>query len=123
MIECKELEEIIKRYGYKIMHSQITPEGCIVDFYHPKIEVKPPVSYFLSSVFYNQKEGMLETTVRSKVDRFKELYLDYCCEKIDGDCIQMCRPHFHSNEKIVSVEATFYHNPIKKFERLLEEMR
>ena len=123
MTSCADLERIIKMHGFKVKSTQPTINGCIIDFYHPKIEIKPPVSYFLSSVVYDQNRNMLETTIRSKVDRFKELYLDYCCESENGECLQMCRPHFHAEEKIVSVEATFYKNPIKKFDRLLEEMK
>ncbi len=96
---------------------------CIMDFKHPDIEVKKPVGYFQSSVVYDSSRGLLQTTTRSKVDGFKEMYLDYCCEEDSGECLQMCRPHVHMDLETVSVEASFREQPIQKFERLLEELR
>jgi len=99
------------------------PEHCVVDFVHPKIRVEEPIAYYVSSVDFNKKAKSLHTTVRSKVDGFKELYLDYCCEKENNECVQVCRPHFQADKKIVSVEAVFLENSLKKFDRLLEEIR
>jgi len=120
---CEKLKQLIERYGYKILNSTEDGNKCLIDFIHPEIEIKPPVAYYASSVLYDKKRKSLETTVRGKVERFKELYLDYCCEKEKGECLQVCRPHVNMEEKILSVEATFSENPFKKFGRLLEELR
>jgi len=116
---CDRLREIIIRNGFEIWSTHEDSEKCGIDFRHPKIKVEPPVGYFLSSVVYYKDRDCLETTVRSKVTTFKELYLDYCCE--DSNCV--CRPHVNMEEKILSVEATFCEKPFEKFSRLLDEMR
>lgn len=116
---CSQLQGVIRKNKYEVVATKEDEKSCIIDFKHPKVKVEPPVSYFLSSVALDKETGSIETTVRSKVDTFKELYLDYCCE----DSEQMCRPHVNMEEKILSVEAKFWHNPKGKFERLLDEMR
>jgi len=122
-MDCSAIEDKIAFHGYKLWDSRETPEACMIDFYHPRVKVKPPVAYFLSAVLYNKKRNTIETTVRSKVDDFKELYLDYCCETLDGECSQVCRPHVHMGNKIMSVEAIFHEKPLEKFDRLLEELK
>ncbi len=119
MLSCRELEDIIRRNRYQVIKKIEDEEKCIIDFKHPRVEIEPPVSYYLSSVVLNKKDGSIEATVRSRVESFKELYLDYCCE--DGE--QRCRPHVNMKEKILSVEAKFWKNSIEKFNRLLDEMR
>jgi len=116
---CQQLQEIIRRNKYQVVNVSEDAEKCIIDFKHPKVKVEPPVSYYLSSVALDKEKGNIEATVRSKVETFKELYLDYCCE----DNEQMCRPHVNMEEKILSVEAKFWQNPKGKFDRLLDEMR
>ncbi len=116
---CEQLKEIIRKNRYQIVNVFEDEEKCIIDFKHPKVKVEPPVSYFLSSVALDKRDGSIETTVRSKVETFKELYLDYCCE----DNEQRCRPHVNMEDKILSVEAKFWQNPKGKFDRLLDEMR
>ena len=116
---CSELEEIIRKCGFEVVNVFEDDKKCIIDFKHPKIKVERPVAYFLSSVFLNKEDGSIETTVRSRVDTFKELYLDYCCE--DGE--QKCRPHVNMEEKIFSVEARFRTKSGEKFKYLLNEMR
>lgn len=116
---CSELIEIIENNKYIIERVEEDDEKCIVDFRHPKIKVMQPVSYFLSSVFLDRKTGFIETTVRSKVDSFKELYLDYCCE----DSKHVCRPHADMENGILSVEAKFKEDSLKKFSNLLDELR
>jgi hypothetical protein len=118
-MKCSELQEIIKKKGFEVTKVIEDEEKCIVDFKHPKIKVEPPVAYFLSSAVLNKKDNSIETTVRSKVEDYKELYLDYCCEGEE----QVCRPHVSMEEKILSVEARFHKNPKEKFERLLDEIR
>jgi len=120
---CEKLQEIIKKHGFKIMRVKEDDNICLIDFRHPKIKVETPEAYYGSAVQYDKKRKVLTTAVRSKVEGFKELYLDYCCEKENGECLQMCRPHVHMDFKTLSVEATFFKDPIKKFDRLLEEMR
>ena len=117
-MECSEIENIVKRWGFELMGTSETDDHCIIDFHHKKIKVGLPVSYFTSAASYNKKTGCINTTARAKVDEFKELYLDYCCE--DGE--QVCRPHVNMDEKIVSVEAHFCESPLVKFDRLLEEL-
>ena len=118
-ITCQQLHETIRKNRYEVVNVTEDEKYCIIDFKHPKVEVMPPVSYFLSSVVLDKKDNHIDVTVRSKVDTFKELYLDYCCE--DGE--QMCRPHVNMEEKILSVEAKFWQKPIEKLDRLLDEMR
>jgi hypothetical protein len=118
-VSCWDLQDTIRRNRFQIVNVFEDAEKCIIDFKHPKIKVEPPVSYYLSSVALDKKDGSIETTVRSKVETFKELYLDYCCE----DGLQVCRPHVNMEEKILSVEAKFWQNPRGKFDRLLDEMR
>jgi hypothetical protein len=119
MDACREIQEIIRKRGYEIVDVREDEEKCIVDFKHPKVKVEFPVAYYLSSVVLNKKDGSIETTVRSKVEGVKELYLDYCCE--DGE--QVCRPHVDMEAGILSVEAKFHQNPKEKFDSLLKEMR
>jgi len=118
-LTCKQLQEIIQKNGFQVVNITEDEEKCIIDFKHPKVKVEYPATYYLSSVFLNKKEGNIETTVRSKVERFKELYLDYCCE----DGLQVCRPHVNMEDGILSVEARFREIPKEKFNRLLDEMR
>jgi len=118
-----ELEGIIRKHGFIISNRNEIGDNCIIDFRHPKIKPEPPVSYFTSAVQVNKKTNVLTATIRSKVEGFKELYLDYCCERENGYCNQRCRPHVNMNENVLSVEATFFENPLKKFDRLLEEMK
>lgn len=131
-MNCEELKKVIEKHGFKVKNVFEEQQKCLIDFVHPKIEVESKVegfkgkflpSYFWSGVSFDKKRKFLNTTVRSKVEGFKELYLDYCCEKENDECIQLCRPHVNMQDKILSVEATFFKNPIKKFDRLLEEMR
>ena len=117
-MKCSEIENIVNRYGFNPTNRMETDDHCIVDFCHKKIKVGYPVSYFTSAASYNKRTGCINTTARAKVDEFKELYLDYCCE--DGE--QVCRPHVNMDEKIVSVEANFCEKPLGKFDRLLEEL-
>jgi len=117
MLSCRPVEKIIEERGFIVVDSEIRDGKCLIDFRHPKVRVERPRGYFLSSVTY--RPNVLQTTIRSKVDNFKELYLDYCCEK-EG---MVCRPHVNMPEKILSVEATFRENSLKKFDRLLEEIR
>jgi len=98
--------EAVKRWGWEI------------DFKHPKMKVEEPAGYFLSSVEWDKKRNVLRTTVRTPVPTYKELYLDYCVE----DGVMVCRPHFWSEKKIVSVQATFSKEPLDRFNRLLVEM-
>jgi hypothetical protein len=112
-MECQQLKDIIKKNGFDIVN--VDEKRCIIDFKHPKIVLEPPVAYYLSSVVL--KDGV-ETIVRSKVEGGKELYLDYCCENGEN----VCRPHVHMGDKILSVEAKFHQNPMEKFNRLLQEM-
>lgn len=116
---CEQLQEIIRKNKYEVVRVLEENQKCIIDFKHPKVKVEPPVSYYLSSVVLDKEKGNIEATVRSKVDTFKELYLDYCCE----DSEQMCRPHVNMEDKILSVEAKFWQKPKEKFGRLLDEMR
>jgi hypothetical protein len=118
-VVCDKLVELISKFKFQIINILEDSEKCIIDFKHPKIELRFPYAYFLSSVSFNKKTGILITTIRSKVDTFKELFfLDYCCE--DGS--NVCRPHVDMEDKIFSVEAIFSKDVIKKFGRLLEEM-
>jgi len=129
MITCEELKKLINKIGYDVLDQSEDEDECLIDFKHPKVgeeELKDPVEslYFLSSVLYNKKTGRIETTVRAKVPlEYKQLFLDYCCEKDDDGCIQVCRPHVDMGNKIVSVEARFGEKPIEKFKRLLYEMK
>ena len=113
-MDCSAVEDKIAFHGYKIWDSRETPEACMIDFYHPRVKVRPPVAYFLSAVLYNKKRNTIETTIRSKVDDFKELYLDYCCETLDGECSQVYRPHVHMGNKPIlqgnvhSIHAIFH---------------
>jgi len=116
---CRELQDIIQKNRYEIINVTDDKNRCIIDFRHPGVSIEPPVSYYLSSVSLNKDTGSLETTVRSKVEDFKELYLDYCCE----DSRQMCRPHVNMTDRILSVEARFHRSPAEKFDRLLNELR
>jgi hypothetical protein len=118
-VTCRDLQDIIHKHGYQVVNKVEDVKGCIIDFKHPRIEVRPPVNYFLSSVALNKEDGSIETTVRSKIKDYKELYLDYCCE----DNTQVCRPHVLMDEKVLSVQAYFRENPKEKFERLLQEMK
>ena len=115
----EKLKEVIRRNHFQIVRELDTPERIIIDFKHPLIKVGEPAGYYLSSVVWDKRRKVLETTVRAKVPTYKELYLDYCVE--NGEMV--CRPHFWTEEKIVSVEATFSENPLDKFDRLLNEMR
>ena len=117
-LTCKELQGLIRKYRYEVVRVIEDEERCIIDFRHPKVKVERPVTWYLSSVVLDKRDGSVEATVRSKVDAFKELYLDYCCE--DGE--QVCRPHVNMEDKILSVEAKFRQNPKEKFEMLLNEM-
>lgn len=118
IISCQDLQNVIKRNRFQV--TRVVEDGgrCIIDFKHPKVKVEPPVAYYLSSVALDKERGSIETTVRSRVETYKELYLDYCCE----DSEWRCRPHVNMEDKILSVEATFYQNPKAKFDRLLGEM-
>ena len=121
---CDTLEKKIEEKGY-IVRNRVDDNGageCVIDFQHPKVTTKGPAGWYLSGVRYRYKDGWLKTTVRSKVDDFKELYLEYCCEAEDGECNQMCRPHVNMKDKIFSVEAGFHVDPLGKFGRLLEEL-
>lgn len=120
---CDRLRDTIKLHRYKIGEVIEDEEKCLIDFRHPKIKVGEPVSYFASSVYYNKRTEHLNTTVRSKFERFREFYFDYCCEYEGGECLMQCRPHLNPDEEIFSVEATFMQTPLAKFDRLLEEMR
>lgn len=119
IVSCEQLKDVIKKNRYEVVNVVENGHKCIIDFKHPKVKLEPPVSYFLSSVALDKERNFIETTVRSKVETFKELYLDYCCE----DSEWRCRPHVNMEEKILSVEATFHQNPKGKFDRLLDEMR
>jgi len=118
MLSCKELSEMIRRLGYHIHRVHEDVNFCVVDFRHPKVRVEEPASWFLSSVTVNKRDGSVEATIRSRVDRFKELYLDYCCE----DGAHVCRPHINPDEMILSVEARFRERPVEKLRALLAEM-
>ena len=120
---CKKLEQLIVKYGFEIRRSKEDENSCLIDFIHPKVKPESPIGYFASSVYYDKKRNILTTTVRSKVEDYKEFHLEYCCEKENNECCQMCRPHVDMESKIFSIEATFHENPIEKFGRLLEEMR
>ena len=115
---CGDLVGLIRRLGYEVR--QVLDEGgrCVVDFRHPRVRVERPVSYFLSSAVLDKGDGSVEVTVRSRVDGVKELYLWYCCE----DGVNVCRPHFDAENDIVSVEARFHKDAIKRLEALLSEM-
>jgi len=117
-LSCQELADLIRKRGYEIIRVQDEADKCIIDFRHPKVKIERPVAYFLSSVALDKKDGHIETTVRSKVDTYKELYLDYCCE----DSEMCCRPHVSMEEKILSVEAKFHKSPKKKFDQLISEL-
>jgi hypothetical protein len=117
-LTCREIQEIIRKNGYEIVNVQEGEGLCIVDFRHPKVKVQLPVAWYLSSVVL-RGDGSIETTVRSKVEGVKELYLDYCCE--NGE--HVCRPHVDMVTGILSVEAKFRQNPKEKFDSLLKEMR
>lgn len=118
MVSKEELANIIRKHGFVVERVWETPERIVIDFRHPKMKVKEPIAYFLSSVAWDKKNNILETIVRTPVPTYKELYLDYCVE--DGEMV--CRPHFWAEEKIVSVQATFFKEPLDKFDRLLAEM-
>jgi len=115
---CDVIAEKIRKYGY-IIHRKIEDgKHCVIDFRHPKIKPEFPMAYFVSSLRYDKERKCLRTTVRSKVDKYKELYLDYCCE--NGEMV--CRPHVWMEERILSVDAYFCEKPLEKLERLLAEM-
>lgn len=126
-ITCDDVERTIKKHGYIVRQRMEIPKDtkdqCVIDFVHPKVRVEEPVFYYVSSVHYNKPEKKIEVTVRSKVDDYKELFLDYCCESDKDGCYQRCRPHVNMKDKILSCSAIFHENPLKKFDRLLEEMR
>jgi len=109
---------MIRQLGYRVHRVHEDDNFCIIDFRHPKVRVEVPVSWFLSSVSMNKRDGFIEVTVRSRLDRFKELYLDYCCE----NGTHVCRPHVDPEEMIISVEARFRERPVEKLRALLSEM-
>lgn len=119
-ISCDMLKRVIEKRGYEIVNVVEDKDKCIIDFVHPKMRPGYPILYETSAV--QLKDNVISAVVRTKVDNFKELYLDYCCEKENGECIQTCRPHVQMQTKTLSVEATFFTDPLKKFERLLDEM-
>jgi len=119
-IVCRHIIKKIEDRGYIIENKEFDKKSCVIDFRHPKIKKQIPIAYYTSSV--KVTENGIETTIRGKVDRFKELWLDYCCEKEDNECVQKCRPHVNMEENILSVEANFTENPVEKFDRLLEEL-
>jgi hypothetical protein len=119
---CDRLRGLVEKRGFEVTKVVEDGEKCIIDFRHPKVRVEKPVSYFLSSAVLNKKDGSITATVRSKVDAFKRLELDYCCEKEDGECVQVCKPHVWMEEKILSVEAHFKEDAMSKLGTLLSEM-
>lgn len=118
MLSCEELSEMIRGLGYRVHRVYEDAGFCVIDFSHPKVRVEEPASWFLSSVTVSKRDGSIEVTVRSRLDRFKELYLDYCCE----DGAHVCRPHVDPEEGILSVEARFRERPLEKLRALLSEM-
>ncbi|MEM4454761.1 MAG: hypothetical protein QXT28_08640 [Thermofilaceae archaeon] len=118
MLSCKELSEMIRRLGYRVHRVHEDDNFCIIDFRHPKVRVEMPVPWFLSSVLMNKRDGSIKVTVRSRLDGFKELYLDYCCE----NGTNVCWPRVDPEEMIISVEATFRERPVEKLRALLSEI-
>jgi len=117
-MSCRKLEDVVRRSGFIIIDTYEDEDTCRVDFRHPYIKPIPPYTYYISSAIMKKRDGSIRATVRSKVETFKELYLDYCCE----NGVFVCRPHVNMEEKILSVEAIFSEKPIDKLRSLLSEM-
>jgi hypothetical protein len=117
-MSCDQLVQIILKEGWKDPKLFEDEKRCVIDFRHPKIKPEEPVSYFLSSVDFDKEKNVLKATVRSKVDNYKEVYLEPCCENGEN----VCKPHVDMENKTFSVEATFSQKPIERFQTLLTDL-
>jgi len=117
-VDCQALADMVRKHGYDVLSVREDGGSCVIDFLHPGVRLMRPVPYFASSLHYDKRRGTVEVTVRAKVPRYKELYLDYCCE--DGEMV--CRPHVWMEENMVSVEAKFRKDPVERLRMLLSEM-
>jgi len=118
---CSELMDVIAKNHFEILKVTEDEEKCVIDFRHPTLKygiIGLPPAYYNSSVYLNKNTGTLEVTVRRRVDGFKELYLEGCCE----NGINVCRPHVDMEEKTLSVEAKFHTNVKDRLNALLTEM-
>lgn len=111
------LSRIIEKWGFKVSHVYSEPDAIIINFYDPRLGDD---LYFRSTIVYYRDTGRIEARVRVLLDRYRELYMEYCIEH----CEMMCRPHFYIEDglPILSMEAKFTEEPLTKLERLLEEM-
>jgi len=117
MSEVDEIVSILQRRGYIVENVIEKPDMIIIDFRHRSTRGD---LYTASSVVYYKDMGKIEATIRRKIDKHIELYLDYACE--DGE--PACRPHAYlvDGEPYIAVECKFHKNPIERLKRVLEDM-
>jgi len=116
-MNASEIVNILRKYRYIVENVIEKPDMIIIDFRHRSTRGNP---YTTSSVVYYKDTGKIEATIRRKIDRHIELYLDYACE--DGKIA--CRPHVYvlDGEPYIAVECKFHKNPIERLKRALEEL-
>jgi len=112
-----EIVNILRKYRYIVENVIEKPDMIIIDFRHRSTRGDP---YTTSSLVYYKNKGKIEVTVRRKIDKHIELYLDYACE--DGE--PACRPHAYlvDGEPYIAVECKFHKNPIERLKRVLVDM-
>jgi hypothetical protein len=113
---CQRLREIVEKNKFIVWAVGVQPNGCYIHFLHPT--VMPSDTGAFSGAWFSK--GRLEVTARRFVDRFKELYLDYCCE--NGE--MCCRPHVNKwdDRILLSVHAKFHKDIFNRFDRLLADV-
>jgi len=97
MSECNLIRSELKKRNFEVTFDREDDKGCIINFkYSPSFErVKTrfgediALAKAISSVAFNKETQKIEANLLSPLEKFCELYLDYCCR----DNEWLCRVH------------------------------
>lgn len=106
---CAEIREELKKLRFDITYDREDKEECLINFrYAPSFEKAKQKfgeddALFIatSTVSYDKKKKVVGTNLLSPLEKFCELYLDYCCE----DNVNVCRIHVDPEYPRVGLEV------------------
>lgn len=115
MSVCSKIKEELKRRRFDVTYESEDEKRCLINFRDRKLFEKAKRKFgedealFIatSTVEYDKKTKSVKTNLVSPLEKFCELYLDYCCEKGEKgeEPINVCRVHLDPKYPRVGLEV------------------
>lgn len=109
---CKDIREELKKRRFDITFDSEDENKCILNFRHErafqrakrKFGEDDAIFISTSTVSFDKKKQSIATNFLSPLEKFCELYLDYCCENGE-EPINVCRIHVDPEYPRIGLEV------------------